>query len=30
LDEYEDAGQVGLFVGNDEGRPRCLATRWPV
>ena len=30
LDEYEDAGQVGLFVGNDEGWPRCLATRWPV
>jgi transposase len=30
LDEYWDAGQGGLFVGNDEGRPRCLATRWPV
>ena len=21
---------VGLFVGNGEGRPRCLATGWPV
>jgi len=30
LDEYGRAGQVGLFVGNGEGRPRCLATRWPV
>ena len=30
LDEYWDAGHGGLFVGNDEGRPRCLATRWPV
>ena len=26
LDEYGDAGQVDLFVGNGEGRPRCLAT----
>ncbi len=30
LDEYGRAGQVGLFVGNGGGRPRCLATRWPV
>jgi integrase len=30
LDEYGVAGHGGLFVGNDEGRPRCLATRWPV
>lgn len=26
LDEYRIAGQVGLFVGNGEGRLRCLAT----
>ena len=30
LDDYGRAGQVGLFAGNGEGRPRCLATRWPV
>ena len=24
------AGHVDLFVGNGEGRPRCLATGWPV
>ena len=24
------AGQVGPFVGSGEGRPRCLATGWPV
>jgi len=30
LGEYGDAGQVDLFVGNGEGRPRCLATGWPV
>jgi transposase len=30
LDDYGIAGQVGPFVGSDEGRPRCLATRWPV
>jgi transposase len=26
LDEYGIAGHGGLFVGNGEGRPRCLAT----
>jgi transposase len=30
LEEYRGAGHRGLFVGNGEGRPRCLATRWPV
>ncbi|AXG15455.1 hypothetical protein DN585_14200 [Intrasporangium calvum] len=30
LDEYGDAGHVDLFVGNGEGRPRCLVTGWPV
>ena len=30
LGEYPGAGHGGLFVGNGEGRPRCLATRWPV
>lgn len=30
LDEYGVARHVGPVVGNGEGRPRCLATRWPV
>jgi len=30
LGEYRGAGHPGLFVGNGEGRPRCLTTRWPV
>ena len=30
LGEYRGAGHRGLFVGSGEGRPRCLATGWPV
>ncbi len=28
--DYGPAGQVGVFAGSGGGRPRCLATRWPV
>jgi Transposase IS116/IS110/IS902 family len=30
LGEYQRAGHRGSFVGSGEGRPRCLATGWPV